>query len=98
MLKEAGSFFAIAFVLFVGAYVFIASQGGNPNALFSHSPLAHVAQASGPSVIGGPSLSAQKVDHVLSSAQSPAAGTGQALYDLSAQYGIDDAFALAVFK
>lgn len=35
MLKEAGSFFAIAFILFVGAYVYICSQGGNPNALFS---------------------------------------------------------------
>jgi len=34
MLKEAGSFFAIAFVLFVGAYVYICSQGSNPNTLF----------------------------------------------------------------
>lgn len=33
MFKEAGSFFAIAFVLFVGAYVYICGQGGNPNAL-----------------------------------------------------------------
>jgi len=41
MAKEAGSFFAIAFILFVGAYVYIASQGGNMNALFSP----HVSQA-----------------------------------------------------
>jgi soluble lytic murein transglycosylase-like protein len=41
MLKEASSFFAIAFILFVGAYVYICSQGGNPNALFAP----HVSQA-----------------------------------------------------
>jgi soluble lytic murein transglycosylase-like protein len=37
MLKEAGSFFAIAFLLLVGACVYIESQGGKP---FAHqSPL-----------------------------------------------------------
>ena len=30
MVKEASSFFAIALVLFIGAYVYIYSQGGNP--------------------------------------------------------------------
>lgn len=40
MLKEAGSFFAIAFVLFVGAYVYIYSQGGNPYHLLSPSHVA----------------------------------------------------------
>jgi hypothetical protein len=53
--------------------------------------------ASGTSVLGGPSLSADLINHVLSSAGSPAAGTGQGLYDLSVQSGIDDAYALAVF-
>ena len=37
MLKEAGSFFAITFVLFVGAYVYIYSQGGNPYTVFRPS-------------------------------------------------------------
>ena len=49
------------------------------------------------SVIGGPSLSPNLINQVLASAGSPAAGTGQELYDLSVQYGIDDTYALAVF-
>ena len=52
---------------------------------------------SGTSVLGGPSLSADLINQVFSSASSPAAGTGQGLYDLSVQSGIDDAYALAVF-
>jgi hypothetical protein len=52
---------------------------------------------SGTSVLGGPSLSADLINQVLASASSPAAGTGHALYDLSVQSGIDDAYALAVF-
>jgi hypothetical protein len=54
--------------------------------------------ASGTSVQGGPSLSADFINQVLASAVSPAAGTGQGLYDLSIQFGIDDAYALAVFE
>ena len=53
---------------------------------------------SGTSVLGRPSLSAHFLDQVLSAAGSPAAGTGQGLYDLSMQYQIDDAYALAVFQ
>jgi hypothetical protein len=52
---------------------------------------------SGTSVVGGPSLSADLINQVLVSAGSPAAGTGQGLYTLSVQSGIDDAYALAVF-
>jgi hypothetical protein len=54
--------------------------------------------ASSTSVVSGPSLSADLVNQVLASAGSPAAGTGQGLYDLSVQSGIDDAYALAVFE
>lgn len=53
--------------------------------------------AAGSSIIGGPSLSGDYINKVLASANSPAQGTGQALHDLSAQYNIDDAYALAVF-
>jgi len=53
---------------------------------------------SGTSVVGGPSLSADFINQVLASAGSPASGTGQGLYDLSVQSGIDDAYALAVFE
>jgi hypothetical protein len=52
----------------------------------------------GTSVLGDPSLSADLINQVLSTASSPATGTGQALYDLSVQSGIDDAYALAVFE
>lgn len=53
---------------------------------------------SGTSVVGGPSLSPDFINQTLAFAGSPAAGTGQALYDLSRQYHIDDAYALAVFQ
>jgi hypothetical protein len=53
---------------------------------------------SGTSVVGGPSLSPDFINQTLALASSPAAGTGQALYDLSRQYQIDDAYALAVFE
>ncbi len=52
----------------------------------------------GLSVVGGPSISPDVVNRVLAQAGSPAQGTGQALYDLSAQYRVDDAYALAVFE
>jgi hypothetical protein len=49
------------------------------------------------SILGGPSLSPHFIDTVLSRYGSPAAGNGWALYSLSEQYGVDDAFALAFF-
>jgi hypothetical protein len=63
----------------------------------SSAPVVHPA-ASGDSVVGGPSLSASFVNQVLAAAGSPAAGLGQSLYDLSAQYNVDDAYALAIFQ
>ncbi len=53
--------------------------------------------ATGSSIVGGPSLSAAKVDTILSNAGSPAAGSGNVFYTDSQQYGIDDAVALAFF-
>jgi hypothetical protein len=49
-------------------------------------------------VTGAPSLSPAFLNQVLALAHSPAQGTGQALYDLSRHYQIDDAYALAFFK
>ncbi|HYU73715.1 MAG TPA: hypothetical protein VEL31_13630, partial [Ktedonobacteraceae bacterium] len=49
------------------------------------------------SVIGKPTISAAFINQVLASYHSPAAGKGQALYDLGVKYGIDPAFALAFF-
>lgn len=52
----------------------------------------------GESIVGRPSLSPDFINRVLALAQSPASGTGQALYDLSQKEGIDDAYALAFFQ
>ena len=49
------------------------------------------------SVLGKPSISVDFINQVLAAYHSPAAGKGQALYDLGVQYGIDPAFALAFF-
>src|SRR6266700_4416983 len=57
-----------------------------------------VTQLAHQSIEGKPTLSAAFVDKVLAAAGSKAAGTGQALYDRSVQYGIDDAYALAFFQ
>jgi hypothetical protein len=49
------------------------------------------------SVLGKPTITAAFINRVLATYKSPAAGKGQALYDLGVQYGIDPAFALAFF-
>jgi hypothetical protein len=49
------------------------------------------------SVLSKPTITADFINRVLASYNSPAAGKGQALYDLGVQYGIDPAFALAFF-
>ena len=48
-------------------------------------------------VMGSPTISAAFIDRVLAAYGSPAAGTGQALYDLGVQAGIDPVYALAFF-
>jgi hypothetical protein len=50
------------------------------------------------SVLGKPTITADFINRVLAAYHSPAAGKGQALYDLGVQYGIDPAFALAFFQ
>ena len=49
-------------------------------------------------VTGKPTLSADFINRVLAFYHSPAAGLGQALYDDGVVYGIDPAFALAMFQ
>ena len=46
---------------------------------------------------GAPTISASFINQVLSAYHSPAAGQGQALYNLGMQYDIDPAYALAFF-
>ena len=48
-------------------------------------------------VLGKPTITVAFINEVLVSYHSPAAGKGQALYDLGVKYGIDPAFALAFF-
>ncbi len=48
-------------------------------------------------VTGSPTISADFIDQVLSSYNSPASGKGQALYVLGLQYNIDPVYALAFF-
>ena len=53
---------------------------------------------SGPyAVLGKPTITADFINQVLASFNSPAAGKGQALYDLGVKYGIDPVYALAFF-
>lgn len=50
------------------------------------------------SVLGNPTITPDFINRVLDAYHSPAAGKGQALYDLGVKYGIDPAFALAFFQ
>ena len=49
------------------------------------------------SVLGKPTITADFINRVLASYHSPAAGKGQAMYDLGVKYGIDPVYALAFF-
>lgn len=53
--------------------------------------------ADGFSVVSDPSISARQINTILAYYHSPAAGKGQALYDLGVQYHIDPVVALAFF-
>lgn len=50
------------------------------------------------SIVGTPTVTAEFINKVLTSAGSPAQGKGQAIYDLGVEYGIDPVFALAFFE
>jgi len=63
----------------------------------SSSAPVSVPPATGTSVVGGPSLSAQKIDSILCGAGSPACGDGNIFYNDSSNYNIDDAYALGFF-
>ncbi len=75
--------------------------GSNAGSWQANKPLppkTALPQQTGPySVLSKPTISAAFINRVLAAYHSPAAGKGQALYDLGVQYGIDPAFALAFF-
>src|SRR6266699_3103275 len=49
------------------------------------------------SIEGSPTVSVEQIERVLEWCSSPAAGSGQALYDGGVHYGIDPVFPLAFF-
>ncbi len=65
--------------------------------LFHVSRVEAVASSDSSSVTGPPTISADFIDRVLWAYGSPAAGTGQALYDDGVASGIDPVYALAFF-
>jgi hypothetical protein len=63
----------------------------------SAAPSAPAVTTAGMSILGAPTVSPALIDAVLAKYHSPAAGKGQAIYDLGVTYGIDPAFLLAFF-
>lgn len=89
-------------VSYVGGQVYDMQVGGDRAATWQQSePLvaakAQSASNSSYAVLSTPTISANFINRVLVSYNSPATGKGQALYDLGVKYGIDPAFALAFF-
>jgi Mannosyl-glycoprotein endo-beta-N-acetylglucosaminidase len=89
-------------VSYSGGQVYNMQVGGDRAATWQQSqpqPSAvAIPTSTGPySVLGKPTISADFINRVLASYNSPAAGKGQALYDMGVKYGIDPAFALAFF-
>lgn len=102
---EQGKFigFCAVFALVLGIVLAVAGPGTKFDHAWQYLTTGKTtsqssAPGTGTSIVGSPSLSGDYINKVLSNAGSPAAGTGQALSDLSAQYGVDDAYALAVFN
>lgn len=91
-----------AILSFSGSGTYSVQVGGDlANTWQRDHPLAPknlIPSQAGPySVIGNPSISVDFINQVLAAYHSPAAGKGQALYNLGAQYSIDPVFALAFF-
>ena len=81
-----------------GGLAYDGQVGGDQADSWQHPPNTKIVPQSGPyMVLGKPSINVDFINQVLSTYQSPAAGKGQALYDLGVQYGVDPAFALAFF-
>jgi hypothetical protein len=64
---------------------------------FRYTNKVHIRRVHYQIVSQNPPISATFIDRVLSAYGSPAAGTGQALYDLGVESGIDPVYALAFF-
>lgn len=96
--------FLLLVAVVLGGLVLAANNGMNASSATSSSGTTYrvsldvaQSQAGQHSVLGQPTLSEAFIDRVLSSAHSPAAGTGQVFYQLSLRFGIDDVWPLAFF-
>jgi hypothetical protein len=91
----------IVVLIVLGLIAYGASQGVLKTSTVATHQTTSQSQAapatSGTSIYGSPTLTADQINTILAAYHSPAAGTGQALYDLGVQYGIDPAYALAFF-
>jgi hypothetical protein len=99
---KSGEIIAVSAVVIIVLGVLMAVAGpssrlGTGWQYLTNGNPANQAPATGNSIVGSPTISAQFIDQMLSKYGSPAAGTGQDLYTLGQQYGVDPAFALAVF-
>ncbi len=65
--------------------------------LQAHAQAISAEQTSAYSILGPPTVSAVFIDQVLAANNSPATGSGQAIYNDGVKYGIDPVFALAFF-
>ena len=74
-----------------------AANGDTGNADAAPPPVAPAADAQPYQVDSAPTITVERIEAVLREFNSPAAGTGQAFYDLGVQYGINPAVALAFF-
>lgn len=66
--------------------------GGSSSVAVGKAPI-----SSGNALLGSPTINPAKIDAVLQQYNSPASGSGQAIYDLGLRYGINPAYALAFF-
>jgi hypothetical protein len=83
-----------------GAYVMhqnTANNSATPSHPSSKTTQQVLPTGSGHSLYGPSSLSVTQINAILLAYHSPAQGQGQMLVDLSAQFGIDDAYPLAFF-
>lgn len=87
----------VLLAIVVGVYLSsnMAALGFKPAAT---PPLSEATNAGMPAVFSKPSLTATQIDKVLCAVHSSACGTGQALYDGSVQSGVNDLFAMGVFR
>jgi hypothetical protein len=96
----------ISFCIIVGALVLasmgfndINAKGGHKSSTKSASHHSQLGPGTGDpdQLQRSPSISADFINRILAAANSPAQGTGQALYALGVKYGLDPAYALAFF-